>query len=147
MVLSKDIYYRIFAICFMFLLLFSGSLCVAGTAPCDFKPADLAGKWKGVLVAEPSGDRIPVDLQVTTEKDELACELDYGPDRNCSSEAVAAGSDEKGFHFRFKGSDGGWCDRLINGKMSLEAKDSGTLELKVQNTSGTIRESVELKRK
>ncbi len=143
---SRDSYCRIFVICIMWLFLSSAGLCVAGTARCDLKSANLAGNWKGVLI-ESGEDRIPVDLHVTTERDEPGCELDYGPDRNCSLEAVGAGSDEKTFYFRFKDSDGGWCDRLINGKMSLEIKDRNSLDLDVQNASGSVNESVELKRK
>ncbi len=99
------------------------------------------------MLEKAGGERIPVDLEIELKDGGPRCELDYGPSRNCSSEAVSAGSKGDVLFFRFIRSDGGWCDRLTNGQMSLELQGGDTLKLDVENPSGTLHESTVMERK
>lgn len=109
----------------------------------DAKNSDLIGKWNGTLIGDDQ-NRIPVDLTVELKDGSLQCELDYGPNRNCTSDAVSAGSKDNVFYFRFNRGHGGWCDKLTDGEMTLQVKNDRTLHLRVKHKN--IDESVELKK-
>ena len=126
-------------------LLLACLLLLTNIATAKGNETDLVGRWKGVLVADQN--RIPVELNVALKDGDFECELDYGPDRNCSSDAVSAGSDDKMFYFRFNRTHGGWCDRLRDGQMTLQIENDSTAKLNVKNKSGTIDESVSLEKK
>ena len=123
-------------------LLFS-VLSLTDIVAADTTSSDLIGKWKGTLIDDDQS-RIPVDLTVEFKDGSLECELDYGPDRDCTSDAVSAGSEGNLFYFRFSRGDGGWCDKLTGGEMTLQVKADGTLDLHVKHKN--IDESVKLRR-
>ncbi len=144
---SKTSYGRIFVICFVSLLFFSVDSSAGGNIHTNNLQSAITGRWKGVLVRSIT-NRIPVHLQIEEDRGELVCELDYGPDRSCFLKAVDSGCEKDTFYFRFKESDGGWCDRLINGSMSIKVKNRANTNilLDVFNSSSTVHESVELER-
>jgi hypothetical protein len=128
----------------MILSLLFSVLLLTSIACAKGEKSDPIGKWTGVS-KDADGNRIPVELTVERINGSLECELDYGPDRHCTSNAVSAGSEGGLFYFRFNRGHGGWCDRLTDGEMTLQFKADGKLELRVKHMD--IDESVVLERK
>ena len=64
-------------------------------------------------------------------------------DRNCRSDAESTGSEGMAYFFRFKESNGDWCDKLTDGEMTLRLKEDCTLHVNVKNEKYEIDESVE----
>jgi hypothetical protein len=124
----------------LFLLL--SALLLMNWAACAAPESTLAGKWRG-FITESDQRRIRVDLTV---KPTMECTLHYGATRRCQLEAESAGSEGNLHHFRFKESNGGFCDKLFNGAMSLKVNPDGTLTLRVWCTDKGIDESVGLEK-
>jgi hypothetical protein len=59
--------------------------------------------------------------------------------------AESTGSKDNLYYFRFKKANGGFCDALFDGEMSLQV-NKGTLTLRVWHKDKDIDESVELEK-
>ncbi len=126
----------------LFLLL--NVLYLMNCGPLDVSKSKLEGKWQGSIDTKDTG-RIAVGLTVKPSEGsgEMECILHYGNPRTCELVAESTGSKDNLYYFRFKKANGGFCDALFNGEMSLQV-NKGTLTLRVWHKD--IDESVELEK-
>lgn len=126
----------------LFLLL--NVLYLMNCGPLDVSKSKLEGKWQGSIDTKDTG-RIAVVLTVKPSEGsgEMECILHYGNPRTCELVAESTGSKDNLYYFRFKKANGGFCDALFNGEMSLQV-NKGTLTLRVWHKD--FDESVELEK-
>ena len=104
---------------------------------------NLAGVWSGVVTDEKAGD-IATDLTVKAAIDGHGSDqysLHYGPPRNCRLEAVKTSTDGAVTKLRFNEANGGFCDKLYNGNMTIEMKDDNHLNLLVEKKASGFKET------
>lgn len=108
-------------------------------------PAD-PGTWVGSVTLK---DR-PVAVTLTLVRPGAGTgetQLHYGVPRNCSLVAEYSGDREGGIPvYSFKGSNGGYCDQLLDGYFSLQTEAGTQATATVAAPSGKAVESVRLKR-
>ncbi len=101
------------------------------------------GSWKGSVVA----DGRPVAVTLDVPDLEIGADrtsLHYGVPRNCRLSAEYAGAADGNHVFAFKESNGGFCDRLINGALTLKPGDDGALAFEVASADGRLKETATL---
>lgn len=121
------------------------SLTLEKADPAATASSKLIGQWAG-QTRDAHGDPVAVKLVIQAEQDQLKAVLDYGPDRNCASEAVWAVSEGKVNTFRFSQADGGWCRNLTNGVMEVTEIQADTLSLRVRHSKSGIDETISLEK-
>ncbi|KAB7771002.1 hypothetical protein CEK69_10090 [Xanthomonas sp. LMG 12462] len=113
------------------------------------QPSPLQGKWRGMMRPD-SGDRaIDVELSVAATPQapgNPTVQLRYGPPRQCRLEGRYVGVREATALYSLGIADGGYCDRLSDGQLTLRARPDGKLDLQTVDRAGTRRESGLLER-
>ena len=108
-------------------------------------PDDLLGKWSGSIVVD--GRPIAINLAVQSMKlGEDGAQFHYGVPRSCNLVAEYSGEIENAQFFSFKSANGGFCDRLIDGLMTLRLNDQETLSFDVRSQKKTVEEKGTLKK-
>ncbi len=110
----------------------SGILRRAGESTLD---KQLVGRWEGQVAASRPPIRIEVSLRQGSIGDDAA-DLHYGGPRTCRLTAEYSGMWNDQAAFGIKRSNGGYCDRLIGGLMTLKAAGGDTLTFGISSIDG-----------
>lgn len=113
-----------------------------GGCPVHANPA-APGSWVGSVAVK---DR-PMAVTLTLPRPGAGQpQLHYGVPRNCGLVAEYSGDREGGVPvYSFKGSNGGYCDQLLDGYFSLQAEAGTQATLTVVTPGGKAAESIRLK--
>jgi hypothetical protein len=103
----------------------------------------LIGKWIGET-RDAAGEPVSMDLVIEAGDGRMNGVLDYGPSRNCTSNAIWVTSQDRTHTFRFSEADGGWCRKLTDGVMELTEIGDGKLSMHVRNSKKAVDETTDI---
>jgi len=106
----------------------------------------LAGTWSGIIKDED----VRADFTITPSKDNNGPDqysLHYGAPRTCRLEAEELDKNVSVITLIFNKANGGFCDKLYNGKMVVTVNNDDNLSVLITSKPGDIEESAILKRK
>jgi hypothetical protein len=100
----------------------------------------LDGQWAGTLVV--GGRPMAVNLTINAaQSDAAGSRLTYGVPRSCTLDLEYVGPSSARQYFSFIQSNGGFCDRLMDGTLWIDVVDERTLGLNIATRDGQISES------
>jgi hypothetical protein len=101
-------------------------LTLAGTAVAFADDAAPTGQWVASVVNPDTHRPIAVTLDFKgAALGQPSGQLHFGAPRSCQLETEYSGRDGEAYYLAFTRSTGGYCDRLLDGGLSLVAKGSG----------------------
>lgn len=122
-----------------------GAVCVAALLIFLFwlvlaRAADVSGNKVGIWEGATKRDRVAVVLKQAPAKD---ARLSFGGPRFCS---LTARYESGGKGYALRTSNGGYCDRLLGGRMKItsRAPDNSRLDLEVIDDKGVVRDTATL---
>ncbi|MET0550513.1 MAG: hypothetical protein ABW002_14725 [Xanthomonas sp.] len=113
------------------------------------QPSPLQGMWRGLIHTERGNMVVSVQLSVAATPQapgSATVQLSYGAPRQCRLPARYLATREGTALYALDVANGGYCDLLSDGQLTLRAKQDGKLELQTVDRAGTRRESALLER-
>jgi len=114
---------------------------VAGSA---YKALQKNSSWAG-LTTDSNDEDIKTILKVEESGGNYNYTLIYKTPRNCRLKAEELMADDNTLKLKFFEANGGFCDKLYKGKITITVKDRKTAKAKVEQKSKNISEIVTLK--
>lgn len=111
----------------------------------DYKAIQKNGSWAGITTDNNDED-IKTTLKVEESGDGFSYTLIYATPRKCRLKAEELIGDEDTLKLKFFEANGGFCDKLYKGKMTIIVKDRNTAKAHIEQKSKNISESLILKR-
>lgn len=108
---------------------------------------NLSGTWSGI-VTDKSGEDIKAVLEVESDKSNNSYQylLSYKSPRTCRIKAEELSAEKDSLILKFYETNGGFCDKLYKGKMSIIIDSSKQLSVLIESKSKKISESATLKK-
>lgn len=105
-------------------------------------PPSLTGTWRGISAMQPQQ---PVTVQLEWVGDK-AIRLRYGAPRSCLLTAEILAAEDSGYRLALKGSNGGYCDRLMSATLTLQPADADHLRFEVRLRNRQVADNGDLQR-
>lgn len=129
------------------LLLFPILITLVFVAPLLEARPNLSGTWSGIVTDSKDG---AVKVVLTIESDDksnaLRYFLHYQSPRTCRLKAEELLAEEDNLILKFNEANGGFCDKLYNGMMTITIENRKQLSALIESKSKKISESVTLKK-
>lgn len=126
-----------------FMILFTANVYAAPS----YKDIQQTGSWSGITTDKNDED-IKAILEIEqASNDGYKYTLIYKSPRSCRLKAEELSADDNVLKLKFFEANGGYCDKLYKGKITLTIENKNTISALIEQKSKNIKETARLKRK